>query len=390
MRILHLGKYYPPHMGGMEVFLRDLAEEQARQGSEVCVLAHAQGALAGSDERREGVRLVLAPSLGELAHAPISPAYPLRLRELLRSWRPDVIHAHLPNSSVFWPLASRGSRPPLVLHWHADVDAAMGDWRLRRLYPLYSRAEALLLRRAARVVATSPQALQASSALRPFAHACSVVPLGRRDPTAALPHPPQQDACPCILSVGRFARYKRFHALVQAFALLLQRWPQARLTIAGHGPQLQELRKLVRRLGLEGRVSLPGRLDDTALQELYARSWLFCLPSSERTEAFGLVLLEAMAWSRPLVTTPIAGSGVLWLNRHRQTGLVAQDDRPESLAAAMGLLLENPDLRRDLGSSGRRFFESRCHIAAVARSIQEVYHQAGAPRSHAAQERRQA
>lgn len=377
MRILHLGKYYPPELGGMEIFLRDLAEEQVRQGHEVAVLVHGRQAMGGQEEMQGGVRVLRAPSLGELAHAPLSPGYPLLLRQLMRTLRPEVLHAHLPNSSAFWPLASRGLDIPLLLHWHADVDAAQGDWRLRRLYPLYSKAENLLLQRASAVIATSPQALEASNALKPFAHLCHVVPLGRRDPAVTKGIDFKfleegQDPKPLICSVGRFARYKRFHVLVQA----MQHLPQARLVIVGKGPMLEQVRRQCRQLDMEERVHLPGRLEEDDLQELLRRCWLFCLPSQERTEAFGLALLEAMACSRPLVTAPIAGSGVLWLNRHECTGLVARDAEAQALAEAMGRLLQDDALRQRLGRAGREFFLAHCAISTVAQSIQTLYERA--------------
>jgi len=369
MRILHLGKYYPPHPGGMEVFLRDLAEEQVRQGHEVCVLAHGSRRFLRTDALHKGVRVVRAGCLGELTHAPVSPAFPVLLQRLLATWKPDIIHAHLPNCSAFWALAVAGMRIPLVAHWHADVDAATGDARLQRLYPLYNRFENMLLRRAAAIVATSQHLLKASRALAPYRDLCRVVPLGRRDPLPPGAKPPSPSAEPLIYSVGRFARYKRFHVLVQAMRQL----PQARCVIAGEGPELQRVRREVNRLGLQDRVSLPGWLDDQALAKLYSRCRIFCLPSQERTEAFGLALLEAMAWQRPLVTPPVPGSGVLWLNRHEITGLHAAGPEPQDLAAVLQRLLHDPALCQTLGRNGRQFFTQNCVIDKVARQIEGVY-----------------
>lgn len=369
MRILHLGKYYPPYPGGMEVFLRDLAEEQARQGHEVCVLAHDSRQFPQQQDTPGGVRVVRAACLGELVHAPVSPTFPWRLRRLLARFKPDVLHAHLPNCSAFWPLALPGMRTPLVAHWHADVDAATQDARLQRLYPLYSRFETLLLRRAAAIVATSPQLLESSRTLAPHGDRCRVIPLGRRDPVPPGAPAPAVSQEPLICSVGRFARYKRFHVLVQAM-----RWlPEARLMIAGEGPELERVRREVRDLGLQDRVSLPGWLDDQALQELYSSCRIFCLPSQERAEAFGLALLEAMAWQRPLVTPPVPGSGVLWLNRHEVTGLHAAGAGPQELAAALRRLLHDPGLCHTLGQNGRAFFTNTCAIETVTQQIDGLY-----------------
>ena len=153
LRILHLGKYYPPVAGGMERFLGDLVESQRRAGHDVGVLVH-------EHQRGEGHGdppwLTRCPVWLRLFFAPIAPAYPLWLGRAVRRLRPDVLHIHMPNLSAFWALLLPSTRNlPWIVHWHADVEVSQRS--LRFAYPHYRIFERALLERAEVIVVTSPR-----------------------------------------------------------------------------------------------------------------------------------------------------------------------------------------------------------------------------------------
>ena len=112
MRVLHLGKFYPPAPGGIETFTAILAREQARAGDTVEVLAHSAAPSWRSRRRTDGaVGIVEAGRPGQLAYAPLSPAFPLQLQRCIDRVRPDLLHIHVPNTSAFAALllpAARG------------------------------------------------------------------------------------------------------------------------------------------------------------------------------------------------------------------------------------------------------------------------------------------
>ena len=113
-----------------------------------------------------------------------------------------------------------------------------------------------------------------------------------------------------ILAVGRLVSYKGFDVLVEAAPDL---HPDSVVVIVGSGPLGQKLRQAVELAGVSDRVILAGRLSDAALHSLFSKAALYCLPSIYRSEAFGVVLLEAMAHGLPIVATEIPGSGVSWV-----------------------------------------------------------------------------
>ncbi|MFO7596527.1 MAG: glycosyltransferase [Desulfocurvibacter africanus] len=424
MRVLHLGKYYPPALGGMETFLRDLATAQVAQGLEVCVLAHAERPWRlGSREVAAGVDVRRAAILGQLAFAPLAPGYPLALAGLLADFRPQVIHAHLPNTSAFALLGlsalPEAIRPALVLHWHSDV-VTDGSRSLARLYPLYRFFEQALLRRADAVVATSSPYLQASEALAAHRAKCRVISLGL-DPLR-LPQPSPSEIAAArahalkhfanemrvqgnhfpggresergpsrsgrqrpisvqtqialgnngflVLAAGRFSHYKGFEVLVRAAGLLPER---ARVVIAGDGPLRRDLLRLAKGLGVEDRVRMPGSLPETHLHALMAGCDCFCLPSVARAEAFGLVLAEAMRFGRPLISSRLAGSGMGVLNEEGITGLAFEPGNAPELASVVRRLMDDADLRESMGQAGRERFDTQLHIAPVSARMTELY-----------------
>lgn len=382
-RVLHIGKYWPPFMGGIETFMADLLRAQARAGAEVAALVHDHsGGTLPRETIDQGVRLWRAPSHGRLLYAPLSPAFPLWLERAIRQFEPDLIHLHLPNTSAFWALLSPAARRrPWVIHWHSDVVQSGFDRRLAAAYLLYRPFEQALLKRAKRVIATSPPYRDSSPALAPWREHTAVVPLGI-DP-ARLP-PPSDGARQAVrgwwpegtarlLAIGRLTYYKGHEVLLRALAEV----PGASLVLVGEGERRPALERLVAELGLEGRVRLAGRCDDETVRALLAECRLLCLPSIERTEAFGVVLMEAMAYGRPALVSAIEGSGVGWVVEAGVDGLHAPPGDVAGWRAALAELTADPARLTALGAAGRERFQARFHIDRVAAELLSLYREIG-------------
>lgn len=382
MRVLHIGKFYPPAAGGMERFLGDLAEAQARAGHAVAAVVHQRRPrVATADETIAGVRVVRVRHWGELVYAPIAPGFRRAVAKACRDFRPDVLHLHLPNLAAPMLLGLHALRHvPWVIHWHADVVASRIDRRLAAAYRLYRPFESAVLRRAARVIATSEAYLESSPAIWPCRTKVDVVPLGldlRR-----LPEPSPElrawaeaqwrpDGGLRVLTVGRLTYYKGHEALLRAAA----RDPNVQAAIVGGGQLQQRIDRLLGELMVRRRVTLHGYLDDPHTQALLATCDAFVLPSLERTEAFGIVQMEAMRYGKPLITSDIPGSGVSVPCIDGVTGLLVPVNDAPALAAAMRKL-EDPALRERLGEAGRRRVTDQFAIERVAEAIDGVYAQA--------------
>ncbi|WP_295541812.1 glycosyltransferase [uncultured Thiohalocapsa sp.] len=380
MRVLHLGKYYPPVAGGVEYFLADLLGALERRGITTAALVHKAGGDPAADVPSDNEQPIVhrVPTLGRFLYVPISPTYLHWLNRRIREFRPDLLHLHVPNVSAFTALLSRRARAlPWVVHWHADVAMSRVDRRLALAYRFYRPLEQQLLAKSAAVIATSPPYLQSSDALRRWRERCLTIPLGldanRLRVSAAHEAP---DAEPIwgrvglrVLSVGRLTYYKGHDVLIDATGAL----PDARTIIVGTGDQASRLRALIQERGLQDRVLLWGEAKRVELAALLASCDVFCLPSIERTEAFGLVLLEAMHFAKPVVVSDIPGSGTGWLVRQAGNGLLTQPGKASAVADALRQLEQDPAQRRLLGDKGRTALSVAFSINAIAKRVADVY-----------------
>jgi glycosyltransferase involved in cell wall biosynthesis len=428
VRVLHIGKFYPPHPGGIERCVADLCSALSRDGVDVAALAHAEPGAAGRQiHDPAGFDVSLAACHGQLLYAPVSPSFPFLLSRILREFRPDLLHIHLPNTSAFFCLLLPAARRvPWVVHWHADIPLDSKRRSLRAAYAIYRPWERTMLRRAAAVIATSAPYRDSSAALAPWlakTHviALGVAPLPSTSPLvgevatparAAMAHAtaepstartggagaavtlahtgdlgqhsdrstspvdprPSTHTALRILSVGRLSYFKGIDVLLRAIALV----PAARLQIVGDGECRAALERLTQELGIESRVRFAGRIDMDAagaavLQAAYADAEVFCLPSTDRAESFGIVLLEAMRARLPVIASAIPGSGVNYVVQAGETGLLVPPGDVAALASALRRLAADHILRDELGASGERRWRDAFTLDCAAKRTLELY-----------------
>jgi rhamnosyl/mannosyltransferase len=319
------------------------------------------------------------PCYGQLLYAPVSPSFPSWFHRAIGQFKPDILHLHMPNTSAFWALMlPRARRVPWVVQWHSDVVPSRLDRRLVLAYKLYRPLEKQLLKRADAIVATSPTYLDSSTPLQPWLSKCRVIPLGLNAERFTHVSPPNslwangiwgENNAVRLLAVGRLTYYKGYDVLIQAVA----RSSNLRLVIVGAGECRGKLENLIRALNLESQISLVGLLEEQALHALFASCDIFCLPSLERTEAFGLVLLEAMQFRKPVVASHIPGSGVGWVVQQGRHGILVPPGDIGALARALGLLANDPAKRARLGHMAQISLEKLFGIEAVANQINTLY-----------------
>lgn len=382
MRVLHIGKYYPPFAGGIEHFLADLLPALQTQGIAAAALVH------DDQPRRSGpwpaldpvLPVYRAPSHGRFLYAPISPSFPLWLTRAIQAFRPDLLHLHLPNTSAFWTLLIPAARRlPWLIHWHADVVASLLDRRLALAYRFYRPLEQRLLAASRAVIATSPPYVDASIALRPWRDRCHIIPLGLDPQRITGPDSTARQRADAwwgdgvnrfrVLAIGRLTYYKGHDVLVRAATDLAN----SRVLIVGTGEQREALARLIQASGLDDRVKLTGFLPEADLNALLASCDVLCLPSLERTEAFGLVLLEAMRFAKPVVVGDISGSGVGWVVGQAGHGLLTPPGDPAQLAAALRQLQHDPARRQNLGRAGATALREQFGIGPVATAVAGLY-----------------
>lgn len=359
LRVLHVGKFYPPHKGGMETHLRDLCERlQARCEVEAVVAGEGR---RGSEEVVAGVRVTRLGTPVSLGAAPVCPGLTRRIRDS----RAHVVHLHFPHPTAVLAYLASGRRGPLVVTYHSDIV------RQRLLGRAFRPALYRLLGRASAVIATSPDYVESSAVLRDFRALCRVIPLGiaaerfERPDAEAVRRVRDEHGPRIVLGVGRLIYYKGFEHLVRAM-----RGVEARLLVVGCGPLRARLERERDRLGLRERVRLLGEVEDVT--PYFQAADVFALPSTARSEAFGIVQLEAMAAGVPVVNTRL-DSGVPFVSVDGETGLTVPPADPAALASALNRLLRDDALRARLGAAARRRVREKFTANAMADETMRLY-----------------
>lgn len=346
LRILEVNKAYYPHVGGIETLVRQYSEGLSRDyDADVKVLVCRDDRGRTLRQRINGVDVTKAASLGTFCKCPVSFTFIRLFRKMAEN--ADVIHIHMP-----FPLADAaallsGFKGRIVLSWHSDIV------KQKKMMLLYKPFMKRLLDRADAVAIATMGHYFGSDHLKDHFGKCRVVPYGiapekylniKRRPI--LTEKCSDPGSVKVFFTGRLVYYKGVDVLLKAFRLV----HGCELFIAGTGALEQELKSYTREHGLEKKVHFLGFLSDTELKQAYADCDIFVLPSVEKSEAFGIVQLEAMIYGKPVINTRLP-SGVPHVSLGGVTGLTVKRSDPEELADAINRLAENRDLREILGKA---------------------------------------
>jgi len=417
--------------------MAQLMLRQQAQGMEVSAIVHQEaGDFKIQAADWQGCTVHYVKSYGQLVYAPVAPAFGIRLLKVLRDVRPDIVHIHMPNLSAFWLLLLQPFLPESrwILHWHSDVIGAVPDTKVKLLYPFYRLFERWLLSKAEAVICTSPDYLRTSKPLQRYLSKCKVIPLGMdahprhpdvpsrhpdvpsRHPDVPSRHPDESqdlektagqpngfqlsekdsgseagmtdvrhpeldsgslpatsDPTLHLLCIGRLTYYKGHKYLLAAISQLVQRKVPVKLNIVGAGELRQQLQAYVQDSNLQNHVQFHNTVDEATKQQLIGQCDLLCLPSIERTEAFGVVLLEAAALAKPALVTDVPGSGMSYVVQDNQTGLIAKTADESSLADKLIWASKNKVALAEMGKQARLRQQQLFSIESVAEQIKRLY-----------------
>jgi glycosyltransferase involved in cell wall biosynthesis len=341
LKVLHVGKFYPPHMGGIETHLQALCGE-LRKSVHLRVIVASDEHNAG-EETVQGVAVSRIPTRLTLASTPLCPG----MIAAIRRFDADIVHLHLPNPMAILAYLVSGCRGRLVVSYHSDTV------RQKFLGAMFEPLMHVALRRSSAIVAASPNYISTSSVISRYRERCHVIPYGiaiqdfEHCDASAVTAIQRQYGNRLIVSVGRLVYYKGFEYLIRAMTRI-----QATLLIIGDGPLRGKLTALAAEVGVADRVHFVGKVDHHKLVSCYHAAAALVLASVVRSEAFGIVQIEAMAAGIPVVNTQL-DSGVPFVSLHEKTGLTVPPANPGALAAAIDRLLADGKLRQSLGAAAR-------------------------------------
>jgi len=359
---------FPPIGGGTGIACRQLLREFERQPDlSIDLLTSGLGATPLVERLGERIRVCRLPvgkrdeqfwRAAEIARWTASALR--RSRRLVAEGHYDLCHAWAGWPSGIPAHALRGKLPYLIALRGSDV-------------PGYSRRLALLdatvLRPALRRIWSGASAvISVSDPLRTLAHETSpelpieVIPNGV---DTEFFHPGGDVDGSTILCVGRLIERKGVADLLHAFSDLARKRPDARLSIAGTGPERERLEAIAKATIGADRVEFLGHLDRDELAAAYRRAALFALPS--RSEGMPNAVLEAMASGLPIVATPAAAAGIV-----RENGIIVEANRPKAIADALDRYLSDAELRGRHAARSREI-ATEMSWSATAESYRALY-----------------
>lgn len=360
MRVLHAFKdYYPPSRGGVEQHINQVVHHL--DGYEFTVLTSSRSRQVLVEDDGD-VEVIRAAEYFRPFSTPITPSWPRYLADS----RFDLVHFHMPNPFGELAFLSSGRKAPTIVTYHAEIVGR------RLILPLFSPFQQAFLKKADRIVVSSPRLLETSQPLARHRDRAEIIPFGV-DPHSWQVRPGEADVIrgryrpPLILFVGRLSYYKGLDVLIEAM-----RTVGATCLIAGEGPKRAELERQSRDLGLADKIVFCGDISDRQRAAYYHAADVFVLPSTSRAECFGIAMLEAMACGTAAISTEL-GTGTSWVNQNGVSGLVVEPGRPEALAAALDRLIGEPARICEMGEAAAARVREKFTLTKMLQDLDSLY-----------------
>ncbi|WP_324722709.1 glycosyltransferase [Lelliottia sp. JS-SCA-14] len=368
MKVLQLAKFYYPVMGGVETVAYDIAEILNEKGIVCDILCTNINGTTVYDNVN-GYKVFRAGIIGDLFSTQISFKYIEILRDIIDEY--DVLHVHLPN-----PLANLAimcanvKRKKIVIHWHSDII------KQKNLLKIYRPMQSWLLKKADAIIGTSEQYIQNSKDLSEYQNKCIAVPIGidpnrlNADANIIKIIKERYFGKKIILSLGRHVYYKGFKYLIESAQYLNDEYI---ILIGGEGPLTNELADSIVKNNFQTKVELLGKIDRDELGSYFSACDVFCLPSIMKSEAFGVVQIEAMSFAKPVIATNITGSGTSWVNKHDSSGLNVEIMDSQQIADAVKKITIDPLLYQRYSVDAKRRFDEYFHRDVMLAQIIDIY-----------------
>jgi len=371
LKILQTPARFHPFVGGVENYVYYLCKKLGERGHDVAVICADDPRYLGKCNGYK-FNVKRLHYVGMIANTNITPMLPLKL--IMNNY--DIIHTHLPTPwSADWSaFAAALKGKPLVVTYHNDIIGSGVNGIIAKIYN--QTLLKLLLKKADRIIITHPEYLMSSSYLNSYSNKIEVVPVGVDTNKFRPLNINGQTSDLFFLSVlDEFHRYKGLDDLLKALQIVKQELPMIKLTIGGSGKLIEEYRKMACHMGLEHNVEFIGFIPDDKLVEYYNKSNVFVLPSTTPSqEGFGMVLLEAMACGKPVITTEIVG-----LSREiceYSAGEIIEPGSVRGLARAICDLIKDKDKAKSMGVRGRKLVDEIYSWDIITEKILKIYSRA--------------
>lgn len=346
LKILEVNKAYYPHVGGIESLVKQYAEDFSRK-SDLIVLVCRDGRGKTINEKISGAKIIRSGSFGTYFSCPLSISFIRNFRRLAE--KSDIIHINTPFPLADLAVLLSGYKGRIVISWHSDVV------KQKKLLFFYKPIMMKFLKRADLILTATQGHIDSSPYISKFREKCRVIPYGinireylniQRKPI--LTEKLIDKSAVKVFFTGRLVYYKGVEILLKAFRNV----HNCELFIAGTGTLETSLKEYAGSHNMDN-VHFMGFLPDNDLKCAFADCDIFVLPSVANSEAFGIVQLEAMVYSKPVINTSLP-TGVPHVSVDGVSGITVEPSSPIQLANAINMLAGDKNLREAYGKNAFR------------------------------------
>ncbi len=367
MKILQFGRFYPPSMGGTQQVMYEVSEGVSKQGY-ICDVLCSNTEAKYIEDMYENYTVYRTISYGIFLSTSITPQIIYKLWKMAPAY--NIIQVQAPDPMSFLALFLVRPKAKIIIHWQSDI---VRQHRTRKFFlPLQN----WVLKFADKVIVTSENYAKYSPCLKNYIDKVEIIPIGISESK----YTPSIDNIvkikskyknkKIILGVGRLVSYKGFKYLAESAKYLNDDFI---ILIGGKGCEEKRVQSIINTYNLHEKVKLLGYLSEEEKYYYLAACDIFCLPSITKAEAFGVAIIEAMAFSKPIVSTNMSDSGISWVNKDGKTGIQVDIESPKQLADTFKKLVDDKELYDTMSRNSRERFEKLFKADKMIKSLVGLY-----------------
>ena len=361
MKVLQILSYYYPKIGGIETVAQDISNALGNHDSSIeqkiiCFNEDAKSEDISCKRNTDQVdniefaEITRCKCVTKVASQSISFTFKKKLKNLLKSFKPDLVIFHYPNPfEATYIRRYLDKKTKFIIFFHLDIT------KQKVLGKLFAGQSKWLLKRADKIVSTSPIYAKESKLLTQFKDKVIVVPLcigkarlidnEKVDAKIKALKAENKDKILCFF-YGRHVPYKGLEYLIAANEYVDR--DKVNIAIAGQGPLTAQLKEAASKYD---NIQFVGRLSDEDINAYLKACDLFLFPSITRNEAFGIALAEGLYFGKPALTFNVPGSGVNWVSVDKETGLEAPNRDVKAYANNLMTLVNDVKLRNKMSQN---------------------------------------
>jgi glycosyltransferase involved in cell wall biosynthesis len=370
MKIIQVTPYFHPHLGGVESHVHTISKELVNRGHHVTVFTSKIPDHAKGMENLDGIHVNRIKPILNLFTTPLMP----KLKNRIIDQQADVVHAHVPPpfSEYYAASACKYKKLPFALTYHCDLE--IPNVLSRPLVAFYRRTfGAYAIRNSDRIIVHTESYAATSRSVWKYEPMIipSAIDIDRFNPnnkSLKIRKLHKLDNSKVVLFLGRLKFHKGLEYLIEAAKYTDS---DIKYLIVGEGEFETRLKDIVDNLGVRDRIIFTGRVANAEIPKYYNACDIFVLPSVERLEAFGLVVIEAMASCKPVLISNIPG--VRENITDGEEGLLIEPTNPEDIGEKINFLMADSKLRAKMGAKGRKKVENNYTLKRVVDKLEKLY-----------------